>query len=153
MKLFFAFLLAVTLSNFGMAQGPGENVESRIESQKVAFITNGLELTAEEAQLFWPIYNEYQVKLKDLRRNNKLDLKKDNYSDEDAEKFLNAMFEKQQEELNIKKEYSNKLRSAIPVKKVAKLFVIEKKFRDEIISRVRGKMRKKKRKGRRSSEY
>ncbi len=31
----------------------------RIKSEKIAFITNSLQLTPEEAQLFWPIYNQY----------------------------------------------------------------------------------------------
>ena len=39
---------------------------SRIESMKVAYITNKLDLTPEEARKFWPVYNSWQNKKEEL---------------------------------------------------------------------------------------
>ncbi len=51
------------------AQPPMMNKEARerIEAQRIAFITDQLHLTPDEAARFWPIYNEYKDGLKDLR--------------------------------------------------------------------------------------
>ena len=82
MKYIHTILIALLLSSTLFAQGTGrkmkrekrqEKMESRIESQKIAFITQKLDLTPTEAQLFWPIYNEYQTKMKEIRQQNKMD--------------------------------------------------------------------------------
>ena len=35
--------------------------DSRIEAKKVAYITEELDLSTEEAQRFWPLYNDFQT--------------------------------------------------------------------------------------------
>lgn len=40
----------------------------KIESQKIGYITNRLNLTTEQAPQFWAIYNDYNGKKKDLNR-------------------------------------------------------------------------------------
>ena len=37
-----------------------EKKKEKIEAMKVAYLTNELELTVEESQAFWPVYNELQ---------------------------------------------------------------------------------------------
>jgi hypothetical protein len=60
-----------------MAQPPGNMQDKRehIESLKISFITQKLNLTREEAQRFWPIYNEYYDALQSLRTERKEELK------------------------------------------------------------------------------
>ena len=52
-----------------VAQETSKN--EKIEAMKVGFITNKLELSAKEAQLFWPLYNEYNQKMDKLRNSKK----------------------------------------------------------------------------------
>ena len=40
---------------------------NRLEALKIAYITNKLNLSPEEAQKFWPIYNQYSLELKVAR--------------------------------------------------------------------------------------
>ena len=47
-------------------QGRG-NLQERIDAQRVAFITEKVNLTPEEAQVFWPLYNRYRNQLEGLR--------------------------------------------------------------------------------------
>ncbi len=68
MKYIIALLIAFGLSLSAEAQIDNDNraerqerMQSRIESQKIAFITQKLDLSPSEAQQFWPIYNEYQA--------------------------------------------------------------------------------------------
>lgn len=59
------------------AQSSRENLQNQrqakranIEALKVAYITRELNLTAEEAQKFWPIHNGYIEELKQVRKEN-----------------------------------------------------------------------------------
>ncbi len=154
MKIIYAFILAIFLSTSLLAQINGDNdrtskqekIQSRIESQKAAFITQKLNLTPTEAQQFWPYYNEYQSNMKDFRQQNISELKSEDINDANANDFLDNLFNSEQTALNLKKEYFNKLKTVISAKKVAKLYIIEKKFREEILDNIRSRMGKKQRK-------
>lgn len=147
------FVLAFTVTSFAQKTNNGDmrkerrdRIESRIESQKVAYITQKLELTPEEAQQFWPIYNEFQAKMKELRYQSRLDLQIEDISENEANSFLDKLMNQEQNEVDLRKQYFNKLKSVVSVKKVAQLYVLEKKFREEILATIRNKMGKKKRK-------
>jgi len=157
MKFIYAFIIAAVLSTSISAQVSDddlnrtqrqEKMQSRMESKKVAFITQKLDLTPTEAQQFWPLYNEYQAKMKDFRKENKTKLKGDEISEDEANSFLESLFSREQNELDLKKEYFNKMKTAVSAKKVAKLYVLERQFRDEILANIRTRMGKKKRKKR-----
>ncbi|MBX9734470.1 MAG: hypothetical protein K2X37_10450 [Chitinophagaceae bacterium] len=53
-----------------MAQEREKPNVAMIESLKVAYITKQLNLTAEEAQKFWPVHNNYIDELKKARKEN-----------------------------------------------------------------------------------
>ncbi|MDF1694232.1 MAG: hypothetical protein P1U56_00275 [Saprospiraceae bacterium] len=157
MKYIHTLLLALVFSFVLMGQQTTperaerrEKMENRIESQKVAYITQKLDLSPTEAQKFWPIYNEYQSKSKTLRVNYKENLNQADIESKDADQFLNDLFLQEQKELDLKREYFDKLKTSIPSKKVAKLYIIEKKFREEILEKIRNQIGKKKRKARRN---
>ena len=83
--LFIAVLLvSFTSSINAQPQKRGE----RIEALKIAYITQALKLTSEEAQVFWPVYNTYTSEIKTARQSTK----------EDELEFQEAV-------LNIKKKY------------------------------------------------
>jgi len=48
-------------------QTPTENNPSNVEVVKMAYITRELNLTPEEAQNFWPVYNNYENEIKQAR--------------------------------------------------------------------------------------
>ncbi len=56
-------LLFLTVASFAQDRPDRE----KIKALKVAFITERLDLSSKEAQLFWPIYNEQGSKMEDLR--------------------------------------------------------------------------------------
>ncbi len=62
-KIAYFFVLSILTSYICVAQDSLRN-ESAVESLKVAFITKQINLTPEEAQKFWPIYNMYTAELK-----------------------------------------------------------------------------------------
>lgn len=63
--LVLALLLLTTLS---LGRVMAQNDNQKIESAKIGYITNRLNLTTEQAPQFWAIYNEYNGRKKDLNR-------------------------------------------------------------------------------------
>jgi len=94
----------------------------KFKVMKIAYLTEKLELTPEEAQQFWPIYNEFESKKKLERkefRDDKKDMEKEiELSDADIEKMLNEHLQLKQDELNLEKEYLAKFKTVLPMKKV-----------------------------------
>ena len=65
MKLQLIILLLIL--NFpGIAQK--DNVRERIKSQRIAFITQKLALTPDEAQKFWPVHAQFDAEMKAIHQ-------------------------------------------------------------------------------------
>lgn len=114
------------------------NKREKIEALRVAFITQKLNLTADESQKFWPIYNEYQDKLKASRQ----EFKKQPTvfpTDKEAQDYLDAELLLKQRELSLYKEYYDKIKKTIPLKKVAELRQAEEDFKKELLKQLQGK--------------
>ena len=59
-----SIILLGSLTAFSQEKSKNPKIQKeRIEQAKIAFLTKKLELTSEEAQQFWPIYNEKNNKL------------------------------------------------------------------------------------------
>jgi hypothetical protein len=121
-----------------------ESKADKVEAMKVGFITNKLELTAKEAQTFWPLYNEYNSKLEKLRKTKKSDFdelknKGENITDKELESFMNEIFATKQKELDLQKEYYEKYAKVLSVKKVALLYQAENQFKRELLRKIKEK--------------
>ncbi len=102
------------------------------QAQHVAFITKHLELTTEEAEKFWPVYNELTEKnraMKKEHRKARTDKKFDEMTDAEIDELMTDAMNMKQKELDLKKEYHEKLKAVIPVRKVAKLYHAEERYK------------------------
>ena len=116
-----------------MAQEGGK--KEKIEALRVAFITEQLSLTTDESQKFWPIYNEYQDKVRAARREFKA--QQGNFTtDKEAQDYLDAELLFKQRELALYKEYYDKFKKVLPVKKVAKLRQAEEEFKKVLLAKL-----------------
>ena len=134
-------LMVVTIS----AQPRGREIQERLESQRVAFITEKLELTPEESAKFWPLYNEYKEKHQKLRQSavhERLDqrMSSKGLSNEEAQQVIDSQFSFEQDQLDLKKEYYARFKSAISLQKLAQLGPAEMEFNRTVLERVRDKM-------------
>jgi hypothetical protein len=134
-------LFALFSVNAAKAQ-PGAKKE-KIEALRISFITQQLDLGTQEAQLFWPVYNEYLDKLDAARKafrqqyNKQTDF--DFKTDKEADAYLNAEINLKQKEADYFKEYYEKFKKVLPVKKVAKLRRAEEEFKKKLIEQLQGK--------------
>jgi adenine-specific DNA methylase len=133
----FCYIVLFLLATLGAA-AQGDGKKEKIEALRVAFITKQLNLSGEESQKFWPVYNEYQDKLKAARREMKAH-RADFGSDKEAQEFLDAELLYRQRELSLYKEYYDKFRKVLPVKKVAELRHAEEEFKKELLKQLQGK--------------
>lgn len=109
----------------------------RIRAQRVAFITERLKLTPEESQKFWPIYNEFETAQKKIRQQYKLKPDFATMTDAEAEKMVSSTLEMEQQQLNLKKEYVQKMKRVIPIRKIAMLNGVEREFKKELLERLK----------------
>ena len=116
----------------GIAQtGDGPTKKQQKEAKRVAFLTEKLDLTPEEAEKFWPVYREYKKAHVELRKTGKpkRDGKVSEMTDEELEKLLDSMIEFKQKELDLKKKYHDKFKEVLPIRKVAKLYHAEEQYK------------------------
>lgn len=141
MKKFIALTLILISTSLSYAQPGNESRKEKIESLKIAFITTELELTTEESEKFWPIYNEMETKLKKIRKEKRqlgedLKNKLDQLSDADIKTKVNAVLDKDIEESEVKKTYTQKFAEVIGYKKAVKLLSLEQRFKRELLHRM-----------------
>lgn len=122
--------------------------EERIRSLRIAFLTEKLQLTPEEAQKFWPIYNEYEQKRRKLRKEYRNEKKGTEITDVEADEMVDASFELQEKQLKLKRTYYDRMKKVIPAQKLVTLDRAEKEFRRKVVKEIkRRKKEKEKAKG------
>ena len=122
MKKFLLILLAIvgTISFANAQNGNGQRQE-KIQALKIAFITQKLQLTPQEAEKFWPVYNQYNNEIRTLRINNK---------DGDA-------LDNEQKLLDIRKKYKSSFENILGAQRLNDLFNAEREFRNILIKRLK----------------
>lgn len=128
------FLLLVSL---GLSAQEGK--QDKIDALRVAFITDELKLTSDEAQKFWPVYNEYQDKLKAVRKDFLKATPASFNSDKEAQEYLDAELLYKQREVGLYKDYCERFKKVLPIKKVAQLRQAEEKFKKKLVELLREK--------------
>ncbi len=135
--------LFIMLPAFVMAQSK-ESKRDAIAAMRVAFITEKLNLSSAEAQVFWPVYNEYQDKLDAIRAARRKDFKDgkiafDAMNDKEVEQLVDLDLAYRQRELDLQKVYHTKFKSILHIKKVAKLYRAEEEFKKELLKQIKEK--------------
>ncbi len=118
MKHLFTYLfLLIGFSAFAQPPGDGKR-EQKVQALYVAYITQELKLTEEEAQKFWPIHQQYDNEIKGV-------------------KSEASELERQQAALNIKKKYQDRFTKVLGVQRTNDFYVKDGEFRKKLIERLR----------------
>ncbi|MDP4267574.1 MAG: hypothetical protein Q8880_09090 [Bacteroidota bacterium] len=139
--LFIAFFCGINAySQRGFGHGNGNR--EKLESDKIAFITNQLQLTPSEAQIFWPVYNEYNLKLRELKKKCKENSpigkgSATEMTDKEALELADNFIVNEQKMLDLKKEYHSKFKAVLSPKKLLKFYRTEKDFKRELLKKIR----------------
>ena len=127
------------------AQRPGND---QIQALKTAHITQALNLTSEEAEKFWPIYNKFDKQLETTRKQERREIVSmvrgdvDALSNEEAEQLIAKMINFKEKQFEHYKTLVMELKGVIPPQKILRLRKAEDGFRRILMEQLR------KRKGR-----
>lgn len=126
--------------------GQNRPVRDKIKTLKVAFITERLNLTSEEAQVFWPIYNEHEDKIEALKRKERLDIRArlvdfDGLSEKEADALLKDLIALENEKHQLNVAFLEKMNRAITSKKTFLLIKAEEDFKKRLLQEMRNRRR------------
>jgi Spy/CpxP family protein refolding chaperone len=119
-----------------------EAAQSRIQAEHIAYLTTELELTPEEAQVFWPVYNKAQAEQKELNKATRAAQKalkmalKEGKSDDEITEAMNGYIKAKKAQRHVLSDYQKDFIKVIGVAKTAKLYVAEEGFRSKQINRL-----------------
>ena len=144
-NIFTILLLLVSISFYAQGKKMLEKKE-QIYALKVAFITNELSLTSTEAEKFWPIYNSFENRQFDLKRQKFISyIKKmddetlNKMSDKEALTVLSQMEASEDEVFQLRKKLITSLKSFLSPVKIIKLKKAEDEFNKKLLQQYREK--------------
>ncbi len=120
MKPLFIFLTCFSIASVSIAQNRAGGAEDRsmeakkLQAMEMAFITKELNLTPDEAQKFWPVFNQYRNELRSIAKN----------------QTANDQLEKQQKMLDVRKRYREDFSKCVDQQRANKVFGVEAEFRN-----------------------
>ncbi|HMZ46244.1 MAG TPA: hypothetical protein PLU36_05525 [Chitinophagaceae bacterium] len=135
MKQILILFTFVALSFSSLAQGNKRG--EKVQALKVAYMTQVLKLTPQEAQSFWPVYNTYFEESKKARMNN-----------------TNDELKYQEEALNIKKKYKPEFKKILNDESRANLvFKAERDFLVELQKEVKKRIQQRQKNKMKHNEF
>lgn len=141
------FISMVTLAQPGSRLKEKFNEKKeQVKALKVAFITNELNLTPDESAKFWPLYNAYEDKQNEIRKQrlkSYVDRSDENFIDKLSEKeagtLLSQMENADDDLYDLKKKFISNLKIVLPATKILKLKKAEEDFSKKLLQQYRAK--------------
>lgn len=98
----------------------------RIEAAKIGYITEHLRLSPQEAERFFPIYNQYRNEMRALYRAKRQRIKNDLQNKSINEIEFDAKI------IACKKKYREAFKKVVSPAKASQFFVVEREFREQL---------------------
>lgn len=120
-----------------------EDWKEKFQSEKIAFLTLEIGLTPQEAQVFWPVYNEineekdqamYEIIKYYWEMSKAIEAGK---YEKEIKALLDKYLEAQEKQRKIDEDAAEKYKKVLSTTKVAKLYIAEEKFRRQHIRKLR----------------
>jgi hypothetical protein len=125
------FLLITFCFSMGLLYAQPDEIANKVEAIQIAFLTKELKLTPDEAQKFWPVYNNYRSELKKISATKRRD-----------------ELELEENVLNIRKKYKPDFRRVLDSDdRVNRIFKVEKSYREMLRKELLNRQRQGKRFG------
>ena len=105
----------------------------QIKAHKIAYLTDIMDLSVAEAEVFWPIYNEYEEALEENRKDSRIVIR--NPNEEESKDILNSMLERGEKDIDIKEKFYEKAAKVVSYRKLLLMTRGEREFRVKILER------------------
>jgi len=145
-KILIAIIMLFSINSFAQGGRLLREKKEQIKAMKVAYITNELSLTPDEAAKFWPLYNAFEEKQQEIRKQklkgylDRIDDESfDNLSEKEASTLLAQMESTEDELYQAKKKFVASLKGVISPLKILKLKKAEEGFNRKLLQQYRDK--------------
>ncbi len=132
-------MLLVTISLSAQRQGRLDDRLENMEARRVAFITTKLDLTSEQAQQFWPIFNEHRDEEQAIRKEQRELMRAMVDNDAKSKEMLDTYMDLEERRVVQMRERVNAMSGFLSYEQIAKLLRIEKEFVREVLKEVRSR--------------
>ncbi len=130
-------LLILIIPAFAQAQD--QATRDKIEAARIAFITERLELTPEQAEKFWPLYREYQNQRESLRQEfmeARQGVQKQDLTEEESKRLIELGLQFKDRETQLQRTYSERMARVISNRQILQLRKTEDDFRRMLLQRL-----------------
>ena len=139
------FVVAIMNAWLANAQDDLRAASEIIKNKRKIFIEEIMELTPQEKEKFWPIYDEFESELSKIRiKRIELELKfirnHENLSNAEALAMLKQRWRLDSDELKFKQAYADKFMQVFPGRKVVRFYQAEHKFDTAAIAGLYGNL-------------
>lgn len=127
------------------SQEKDDSHREKIKELKTAFFTQELNLDKKKAQQFWPIYNEYESELHELRKREHRDIPNlECITEGDAEDMLDEYVAIERQDYILKQQLFNDLKEIMTAQEIIKLHKLEDEFHKKLIKEYRARKEREK---------
>jgi hypothetical protein len=114
---------------------------SQIMTDKRAVYVQALQLTDDESRAFWPVYDEYEARVKKIddrfiRLVNDYAAKYSTMTDADAQQMLDAKMKLDRDRMDLQQAYTRKIARAVPAIKALRYAQVESRIDNELQRKV-----------------
>jgi len=134
------FLSLVSLQSSAQRGAARQNIE-RVQAAKVAYITERVSLTADQAERFWPVYRRYQEELRAVRRAAAAERRARaggaTLTEAQSREAIEESLDAQEDQLALKRKYKDEFLRVISAQQLVQLYGAEQDFNRLLLQRLR----------------
>lgn len=133
------FILLIMLTMPGIKTVAQNTNLEKLNNYKIGFFTKKLNLTSEEAEKFWPVYNDYQsqrnkVQIEKMKLNRNFNQNESTLSDKQLEEMGDKYVDCLVQESNLAVEFHKKLKEVLPPVKVILYYQAENQYKIQLLN-------------------
>jgi len=148
MKRIIIFLLIILIYPVTKSVGQNTNLE-KLNNYKIGFFTKKLNLTSEEAEKFWPVYNEYQgqrnqIQLEKMKLNRTFNQNESTLSDKQLEEMGDKYVDCIVQESALAVTFHKKLKTVLSPAKVIMYYQAENLYKIQLLNELQNQRQQQK---------
>jgi hypothetical protein len=138
MKRGAAFLIILTTISFSLVRGQNPNME-KLNAYKIAFFTKKMNLSSQEAEKFWPLYNEFQDKKFRIQQekvllNRNFNQNGATMTDKELTEAGDNYIALEVKGTSLSQEYHNRFKDVLPPAKIIRLYQAENQYKLQLLN-------------------
>ncbi len=119
-----------------------EKSEEKLKEEKIAFFNQKLNLTSQETENFWPVYNEYWRQKNQIYDNKRTAMKHcskniNQMANEEITKYADMYINFQKQESDLLIEFNEKFKEVLPPKKVFLFYQTDYEFKTYLLQQIK----------------